>query len=280
MIFGGIPYYLNLFDRGLSFSQNVDKLCFADRAPLRNEFDELYMSLFSNPHSHISVVETLAKKKSGMNRSDISKLGKLPQNGHLTATLGELEQCDFIERYTDFTKKKNGAHFYLKDPFTLFFLRFMKDNNSKDEYFWTNRIDDGANTAWSGYAFELVCRMHIKHIKAKLGVLGVSTETMSWRSKDSDPGAQVDLLITRRDGVVNLCEMKFKKHPFEISKAYAEELERKRAVFAMESGTKNAIHITLVTTYGLAKKGYFSIAQSEVLMDDFFYNIYRNINKM
>lgn len=36
MIFGGIPYYLNYFNKGLSFSQNVDRLCFSTTAPLKN----------------------------------------------------------------------------------------------------------------------------------------------------------------------------------------------------------------------------------------------------
>ena len=270
MIFGGIPYYLNLFEKGLSFSQNVDKLCFAEKAPLRYEFEELYMSLFNNPRCHIVIVEALAKKNCGLNRNEICKTGNLQANGHLTEALDELEQCDFIEKYIDFTREKNGAYYYLKDPFTLFYLRYMKDNHTKDEYFWTNYIDDGGHRAWSGYAFEQLCRIHIKQIKAKLGIFGVSTSTSSWRSKDADQGAQIDLLICRKDGVINLCEMKYAKHPYEITKAEAALLERKKAVFIMETGTKYAIHITMITTFGLAKKGYCGMAQSEVRLDDLF----------
>ena len=270
MIFGGIPYYLNLFDKGLSYSQNVDRLCFADKAPLRHEFEELYRSLFSDPRRHIAIVEALANKTSGLSRNEISLEAKAPPNGHLTGTLSELEQCDFIEKYYDFTRKKSGAYYYLKDPFTLFYLRYMRDNNTKDEYFWTNYIEDGAHRAWSGYAFEQLCRMHLRKIKEKLGIHGVSTYAASWRSKDSDPGVQVDLLISRRDGVINLCEIKYTRHPYEISKTDAELLERKKSVFLMETGTRCAVHITMITTYGLAKKGYFGIAQSEVTLEDLF----------
>ena len=270
MIFGGIPYYLNLFDKSLSFSQNVDKLCFAQTAPLRDEFEELYKSLFNNPSRHIAIVETLAKKKNGMSRNELCAAVNLQPNGHLTSALNDLEQCNFIEKVTDFTKKKNGFYFYLTDPFTLFYLRFMKDNNTKDEYFWTNYADDGGHRAWSGYAFELLCRIHIRQIKVKLGILGVSTSIASWRSKGSTPGAQVDLLICRKDGVINLCEMKNAKHPYEITKAEAARLEQRKAVFVMETGAKHAIHITMVTTFGLANKGYRGIAQSEITMDDLF----------
>jgi hypothetical protein len=112
--------------------------------------------------------------------------------------------------------------------------------------------------------------MHLQKIKAKLGILGVSTRVTSWRSKDSDPGAQIDLLICRKDGVINLCEMKYSKHPYVITKNTATALEHKRAVFTMETNTKHAIHITMITTYGIEKKGYFGIIQSEVTMEDFF----------
>ena len=270
MIFGGIPFYLNLFQSGLSLSQNVDRLCFSDKAPLSYEFDELYRSLFKTPGRHIAIVEALSKKRNGLSRSELSTMSKLPPNGHLTEALSELEQCDFIEKYSDFTKQKNGSYYFLKDPFSLFYLRYMKDNSTRDEYFWTNYIEDGGHRAWSGYAFEQLCKTHIKQMKDKLGILGVSTKTMAWRSKDSSPGAEIDLLISRRDGVINLCEIKYTKHPYTISKADAISLERKKSVFIQESGTKSAVHITMVTTWGLNDKGYSGIAQSEIILDDLF----------
>lgn len=270
MIFGGIPFYMNLFLSDISLSQNVDRLCFAEQAPLRYEFEELYRSLFRNPHRHIAIVESLAKKRTGMTRIEISKERKLSANGHLSEALRELEQCDFIEKYNDFTKPKHGSYYYLKDPFTLFYLKYMKNNDSKDEYFWTNYMEDGGYRAWCGYAFEQLCRTHIKQMKGKLGISGVSTESTSWRSKDSTPGVQIDLLIKRRDGVINLCEMKHSKHPYTISKDEASKLERKKAVLIKEVEPKCAIHITMVTTWGLEKKGYSNIVQSEINLGDLF----------
>jgi hypothetical protein len=205
-----------------------------------------------------------------MTRNEIAAAGGLAANGHLTEALSELEQCDFIERYTDFTRPKNGAYYYLKDPFTLFYLRYMKGNNTKDEYFWTNYSEDGGHRAWSGYAFELVCRRHLRQMKQSLGISGVSTSASSWRSKEMAPGVQIDLLIDRRDGVINLCEMKYVKHPYTIRKTEAEALERRKGVFAAETKTRSALHITLVTTYGLEQKGYTSLAQSQITMNDLF----------
>ena len=49
MIFGGIPYYWNFLEKGLSVAQNVDNIFFAGEDKLENEFDELYSSLFTAP---------------------------------------------------------------------------------------------------------------------------------------------------------------------------------------------------------------------------------------
>ena len=270
MILGGIPYYLSLFEKGLSFTQNIDKLCFAKQAKLKNEFAELFGSLFKHPDRHIEIVFALASKRSGMSLKEICEYAKIPFGGNVSKIMDDLEQCGFIEKYSDFTKRKRGTQFYLVDSFTLFYLEFMKNNTFKDEYYWTNFIENGRHRAWSGYAFEQLCRLHLPQIKRKLGISGVSTSTTSWKSNGSAPGAQIDLVIKRNDGVINLCEMKYTKHEFTISRDYANELEKKASVFRMESKTKYAIHITMITTFGVSRTGYFSIMQSEVTLDDLF----------
>jgi len=270
MIFGGVPYYLNMFEKGLGLTQNIDKLLFAENAPLRNEFNEVYRSLFHSGDRHISIVGALSKSKAGMTRDELIKATSIPGGGNLTKNLSELEQCGFVEKYSDFTKPKNNAYYRLVDPFTLYWLKYVKDNRSKDDYYWTNLIDDGGRRAWSGHAFELLCLRHLAQIKQKLGIAGISTEVFSWRSKASDPGAQIDLIISRKDGVINLCEMKYSLHPITLTAQDDQALQYKRAAFLAETGTRKAIHVTMVTTYGLAEKGHKAFVQSEVSINDLF----------
>jgi hypothetical protein len=270
MIFGGIPYYLNMFEKNLGPTQNVDRLLFVGNAPLKNEFNEVYRSLFRAADRHITVVGALSKSKSGLTRDEIIQATGIPGGGNLTRTLQELEQCGFVEKYSDFTKRKNLAYYRLIDPFSLYWLRYVHHNETKDEYYWTNLLDDGGRRVWNGHAFELLCLLHIPQMKRKLGVSGISTQVFSWRSKESSPGAQIDLLIARRDGVINLCEMKFALHPFTVDKNYDQNLQHKRMAFVQETGSRSAIHITMVTTYGLADKGYRASVQSEVTLEDLF----------
>jgi len=270
MIFGGIPYYLNLFYKGWSLARNVDYLCFAENAQLRNEFDELFMSLFTKPDSHIAIIETLARKNSGLTRNEISEEGRIHANGHLTTALSELELCDFIDVYVDTKKRKKGKYYFITDPFVLFYLRYMKDNDKKDEHFWVGNMDAGSRNAWRGYAFEQLCRIHLRQIKKALGISGVSTETSSWRSSHSKPGAQVDLVIRRKDRITNLCEIKYTNKPFVITKEYADVLNNKKVAFINETGIHYGIHLTMITTYGISRTGYISSINSEVTMDDLF----------
>ena len=270
MITGGIPYYLSLMDKGLSLSQNVDMLCFMQNGALTDEFDNLYASLYKNSENHVKVVEALGKKKKGLTRDEIVNFTKLPNGGGLTKVLEELEQCGFIRKYNSFGKKHYSCLYQLVDFYTLFYLNFMKGNTYNDEHYRLNTIDSGKHRAWSGYAFEQVCMMHLKQIKNKLGISGVLTHASSWRSASSAPGAQIDLLIERNDQIINLCEVKFSNAEFRIDKKYEENLRNKRDAFIRETKTRKAVHLTMITTYGVKQNEYSDMIQSEVKMEDLF----------
>ena len=270
MIFGGIPYYLSLMKKQYSLAQNVDNLCFSESGILRNEFENLYASLFRNYQNHVKIVEALSKKTKGLTREEIKENAQLPDGGGLTKTLEDLELCGFIRRYRAIGKKERQSLFQLTDFFTLFYFNFMSDNKFNDEHYWTNFIENARHRAWSGYAFEQVCLSHLLQIKWKLGIAGVLTNTASWRSNETDTGAQIDLLIERNDKVINICEMKYAQEQFVIDKKQDENLRNKRAAFKYETKTRKAVHLTMITTYGVKRNEYWGHIQSEVTMDDLF----------
>ena len=102
--------------------------------------------------------------------------------------------------------------------------------------------------------------------KQKLGISGVQSDICGWKGD----GAQIDLLIDRRDQTINLCEMKFSQGEFEITKQYDERLRDRAEIFRSATKTRKAIHQTFVTTYGLKKNIYSGNVQSEVVLDDLF----------
>lgn len=116
-----------------------------------------------------------------------------------------------------------------------------------------------------------MCLLHTSHIKKALGISGVQTNAYSWRSHGAQNNVQIDLLIDRHDQVINLCEIKFSTQQFAIKKYYATNLRRKMAVFQSETGTRKAIHLTMISTYGMVDNTYLhSLVQQDLTMDIFF----------
>jgi uncharacterized protein len=272
-VLGGIPYYLNGLEKGLSVTQNINKMCFNEDGMMVNEFQNLYASLFKNSEIHVEIITALAKKSKGLTRNDIISTAKIPNGGGTTKVLNELVECGFARRYYQFDKKNKDCIYQLTDFYSLFYLKFIKDNKKAVADFWINGIDNPMRRSWSGYAFEQVCLMHLPEIKHKLGISGMMTSEASWRSSSSENGAQIDLLIDRRDQVVNLCEMKFSINEFTINKKYEMELRNKIGTFRSETKTKKAVFLTLITTFGVKQNEYYGdLVQNEINMNDFFNN--------
>ena len=158
----------------------------------------------------------------------------------------------------------------INDAFAIFHLRFTRTAMTAGTGFWTMASDLPERRAWEGLAFERVCFMHIREIKEALRIGGVITELYSWRSGRKKGGAQIDMLLARRDGVINVCEMKFSAAQFAITSDYAAKLANKIEVFRDETGTGCAVHLTLVTMNGIKRNENASIVQSEVTAEDLF----------
>lgn len=271
MALGGIPFYLDMVDTSLSAAQNIDRLCFDEDAPLKNEFNILYNSLFKKAHNHIAVIEALARKINGIGRTELLKLAKLPNGGGATRLLQELEESDFIIRSQAFGKTAKDSLYRLADFYSLFYLKFIKQSGKKDLHQWLAKIDSPDYRAWSGYAFEQICMVHIQQVKKALGISGIQTHTSSWAGSAGKQKAQVDMLIDRRDHVINLCEMKFTLHSFTIDKKYSTELRNKINVFKESTGTKKAVYLCFITTYGITHNEYAgSLVQNDLKMDVLF----------
>ena len=162
----------------------------------------------------------------------------------------------------------------LIDAFTLFYYQFL-ENKTTDENYWSNQINTPLVNTWKGLAFERVCLLHIKQMKQKLGISGVYTDINSWYAKANDeiglPGAKIDLLIVRKDQVINLCEMKYSGSDYTLTGEVDADIRRKIDVFVQTTKCKYAIYPTLVTTYGLVPNSYAGNIQSVITMDDLFY---------
>ena len=272
MIMGGIPFYLSLLDKSLSLNQNIDKLFFKKNATLWDEFDHLYHTLFSNSEVYIRIVELLASKRIGFSRLEISEKAKLPANGMLSTILDNLVYSGFVRAYPYYGNKKKLTLYQLCDYYSLFYFRFLKDNYGRDENFWSNSSESPAVKAWQGFTFEQLCKDHINQIKQKIGISGVLSDESSWfvQADDENDGAQIDMLIDRRDKVINICEIKFSSDEFLIDKDYEQNLRKKINRFLEVTKSKKTIQLTMITSFGVKKNMYSNRVTNQVLLEDLF----------
>jgi AAA+ ATPase superfamily predicted ATPase len=268
MITGGVPFYLSKMKKEFSLAQNIDNMFFNKESELKLEFRNLYNSLFDESEDYIKIVEVLSKKRKGLTRKEIAKMTKLSSGGTLTERLQNLEYCGFISSYSTIGKEKRDTLFQLMDNFTLFHFKYLANNDFKDEHFWSKNLTSTQHNAWAGNAFEMLMLQHTGEIKKTLEISGIQSAVYSWRSEDAEDGSQIDLVIDRKDGMINLCEIKFAQDKFTIKKSYEENLRHKIVTFQEETKTKKAINLILLTTYGLTNNKYAGVVQNTVTIDD------------
>lgn len=272
MCMGGIPYYIDHVEPGLSAPQNIQALFFEKGGLLHHEFHNLYRSLFKRHELYEKVVAALASKPYGIPRSEVIRISDMKSGGTFTKILSDLEESGFVAAYPSMDGKQKNTLYRLSDYFTAFYFHFLTPAKRKSSANWLHLFDQPAQRAWQGYSFEQICKDHVLQIKTKLGISGVDAFVASWAGEANGKKAQVDLLIDRRDHVVNLCECKFTLDAFSITKSYAETLKSRIAVFKEATKTKKSVQTVFITTYGIARNAYSDmLVQQQVLLDDLFF---------
>ena len=275
MAFGGIPQYLTSVGKGNSAAQVIQKNCFTKDGLLTGEFNNLYGSLFDIADNHIKAVRSLATTPKGMTRQEIIDACGLSSGGRASLMLEELEESGFIKSALPFDKTSKDSIYRLIDEFSIFYLKFMDKAKFSGKDTWVKVCAGPAYKIWSGMAFEAVCLKHVDQIKKGLGIQGIESEDSGWRfvpgKEQKEKGAQIDLLIDRKDRCINLCEMKFYTGGFSIDKSYAGELEQKLEVFAKKTRAKKTLFLTMITAYGIKDNEYSDrLVQKSLTMDVLF----------
>ena len=273
-VMGGIPYYLSLIHNSDSVASAIDRLFFSRDAELKKEYARLFKSLYKRPEPYIKIVELLCRKKVGLTREEIAKNLDSHDNGHLTEYLNNLEKCDFIRLYhVKDNKGKNlkctGGIYQIMDFFTVFHNTFMLTPTT-DQHYWSNHLNTSTQNNWLGYAFERLCMYHIEEIKCALGIDRISTEYFSWRSKESTPAAQIDLIIERADRIINVCEIKYSENEYMLKKDEEQKIRNRVGVYKNEMNPKAAVQTILITTFGLIGGKYSSVFSNIITMDNLF----------
>ena len=268
MIFGGLPFFMDLMNRDESLRQNVDRLLFKPGALLKNETNRLLEATLSKSPVYGQIMELLAKHHYGMKKAVCQSTLEIPA-GTFSRAAEDLIRCGYVVEYKRNYEKGNPLYIQLVDPFLLFHYHYLSKENDISCY--DDLYDDtGTFMNWRGHAFEILCMHHIAQIKKALGISGVKTRCFSWMNPNQENSVQIDLVIERDDRVTDICEMKCTEQPFSISREYDRQLLKKRDIFQEKTGTRNALKIVLVSAAGVAGTAHTEHLSEVITLDDLF----------
>lgn len=272
MCMGGIPYYLKFIDGKLTLSENINKMFFEKNCYLNGEAEQLFRTLFENVSMAKRIIEALSNKRYGMTRKEISKAVSYSEGGKLTDILEDLMVSGFISTFDNFSNVRKEKRYILTDLYSLFYFKFVKANTQINESFWTNAYLARDVKEREGFSFELICRLHINEIKKALNILSVDTKVYSWNyyPEDGEEGAQIDLVIERKDNTIDICEMKFVESKYEITKNYYDNCMNKIEKFSRFIKKRQSLRFIFISTEGIKNNKYSNFVAQDLNIDIFF----------
>jgi AAA+ ATPase superfamily predicted ATPase len=254
---GGIPYYLNWLRPEESPAQNINRLLNTNHAELALEYQFLLQALFRDDKDQDKVLSTLAKHRQGLSRQDLLLQSGIEEGEHAQNLLNELVACSFVAKYIPFSRKKRDSYYRLLDEYVLFYKYWIEQERSqalvqqKDR--WLKVITSARYYSWAGCSFETLCQREVNAILDHLKISGMQVNVSNWRSKEGD--AQVDLVLDRADGIVNLVEIKYTTSPLEIDQTLIRKVKEREAKFIQSNKIKKNVSTILISAAGVSNVG-------------------------
>ena len=281
MSMGGVPYYLNRVEKGMSATEVIELLAFKRKGFLMEEFGNLFASLFKDSEVFIKIIKIIAAHRYGIGQRELlERFGKkLVGKGGLER-LKVLKEAGFIVDFKPLFHKDKGIYYKLIDNYSLFYLYWIEPikesllRKSLLKGYWDKMKTKASWFSWSGLAFETICYEHLPQINKSLGLSPTALPSV-WRyvprKNGIEQGAQIDLLFDRDDDAITICEIKYSDKPFVITRDYAEKLRNKVAVFKKVTRTPKQLFVVLISANGIKKNKYSDeLISKVVVLDDFF----------
>jgi AAA+ ATPase superfamily predicted ATPase len=169
-IFGGIPFYLQLCDAGVSLERNVIRLLLTNAGAAGALVDEptvLLQSELRDIHRYASILAAIADGRTKL--GEISgRVGDIGDSTRLSPYMERLERMRLVRavRSLDAEPKSRDRRYFIADPLMSFWHRFVRPNISSvtqgfGDAVWRHQIVPRLDEFMGG-AFEEICREHAR----------------------------------------------------------------------------------------------------------------------
>ena len=86
--------YDNAVRSGYSAAHAINEVCFSSTGYLRDEFRDLYRSLFDNSELHLTIIRTLAQRMAGITLDDLRERIGVSSGGRFSTAVKELQESN------------------------------------------------------------------------------------------------------------------------------------------------------------------------------------------
>ena len=260
---GGIPEYLSYLRPSKSLYLDLCAQSFRKTGYFFNECERVFVSSLAKNSHYRKIIEHLAKTRFSTRQEIADKLAIAP-GGTLSTLLNDLQMSGFVHSYVPYDKGSSSkvVRYEIADYYLQFYYRFIAPNTKKIEQnmFATTpaqALNTSAYHQWLGYSFERWCRHYHIVIAKILGFSGVDYSVGPYFSASTPENFQIDLLFSRADKVLTVCEIKYTKMP--TATAVIKEFERKLEL--LKAPSRYSIQKVLISAAGadgaLRNAGYF-----------------------
>ena len=231
---GGIPRYLEEIDPSASANENIRRLCFLPKSPLREDFDEMFSDVITRqPQFTASVLRCL--KSGACSVSEIAREIGMERGGRISDALVQLAECGLVANdggvNPESGKCVREARYRLNDNYTRFYLRYIepvKDIIDRDAFAFCSLDSLDGWESIMGLQFE---NLVLANFASLVGLLGLGNAQIlsaapyrRMSSRDgSRKGVQIDLLIQTRRSMF-IVEVKRRR---EIGRGVIDEVAEK-----------------------------------------------------
>ena len=209
---GGVPRYLEEIDPGAPADENVRRLCFLPKSPLREDFDEMFADVVTKQPQFTGTVLRCLKGAPRSISEIASEIG-MERGGRISDCLEQLEECGLVAGDGGLNpisgKSVRESVYRLADNYSRFYLRYVEPVKSVIDRnaFAFGSLDalDGWETVM-GLQFE---NLVLSNLASLAGLMGLGNAQIvsaapfrRTASRDGRrKGVQIDLLVQTRRSV-------------------------------------------------------------------------------
>lgn len=258
--FGGIPKYMEEFNFNQSIHINIERACFHKSGFFFTEAEKIFYSQFKETHLYLQIVRHLLTGPLGLN--EIAQKTKMRSGGGLKQYLENLVFAGIIEKsypLMNFRLAKTPRYVVI-DEFLRFHEQFIKPHedeiNRSYRYGRFEKFTRGTWFPFIGIAFERFCLRNRYLIAGLLG-FGEKVVGCGQAAQKGKQGFQYDLVYLRNDGVITLCEIKYRSQAIETSVIREMETKLKWTPFPMGVAVERVLISNQEASHALQESGYF-----------------------